>query len=113
MSDIILVHEDDEKLEAHKVILAASSPFLQNLLRSNAHTHPLIFMRGVDFDNLQAIVNFLYCGEASVHQENLEAFLQVAEEFQMTGFMDLDNTEEPEIKEENLTLNDAVEEERR
>ena len=34
MSDVTLVHEDDEKLEAHKVILAASSPFLQSQVHS-------------------------------------------------------------------------------
>ena len=100
-ADVTLACTDGQQIKAHKVILAASSPFFQSLLRSNAHPHPLIFMRGVEFDNLQAIVNFLYCGEASVHQENLEAFLQVAEECQMTGFMDLEKAEEPKIKEEN------------
>ena len=34
MSDVTLVHEDDEKLEAHKVILAALSPFLQPQINS-------------------------------------------------------------------------------
>ena len=34
VSDVTLVHEDDEKLEAHKVILAASSPFLQPQVHS-------------------------------------------------------------------------------
>ena len=34
VSDVTLVHEDDEKLEAHKVILAASSPFLQSQVHS-------------------------------------------------------------------------------
>ena len=34
VSDVTLVHEDDEKLEAHKVILAALSPFLQPQVHS-------------------------------------------------------------------------------
>ena len=68
----------------------------------HSNPHPLIFMRGVEFDNLQAIVNWLYCGETSVYQENLESFLQVAEEIQITGFMA--KSKEPVAKEEKAGL---------
>ena len=46
-ADVTLACEDGHQIEAHKVILAASSPFFQNLLRRNKHPHPLIYMRGV------------------------------------------------------------------
>ena len=39
-SDVTLACEDGQQLEAHKVILAASSPFFQNLLKRNKHPHP-------------------------------------------------------------------------
>ena len=74
-------------MEAHKVILAASSPFFQKLLRTNKHPHPLIYMRGMNSDDLLAIVDFLYRGEANVFQENLDSFLAVAEELQLKGLM--------------------------
>ena len=41
-SDVTLACEDGQQVEAHKVILAASSPFFQNLLKRNKHSHPLI-----------------------------------------------------------------------
>ena len=44
-------------------------------------------MRGVKSDNLLAIVDFLYCGEANVSQENLDSFLAIAEELQLKGLM--------------------------
>ena len=98
-TDVTLACEDGRQVEAHKVILASSSPFFQNLLRRNKHTHPLIYMRGVKSDDLLAIVDFLYCGEASVHQENLESFLAIAEELQLKGLMGKSdgNEEEKEI----------------
>ena len=65
-NDVTLVCEDGQHVEAHKVVLAASSPFFQKLLGRNKHPHPLIFMRGVKFDDLSAIVDFLYRGEANV-----------------------------------------------
>ena len=87
-SDVTLVCEDGQQVEVHKVILAASSPFFQKLLRTNNHSpHPLVYMRGVKLDDLLAILDFLYRGEANVFQENLDSFLAVAEELQLRGLM--------------------------
>ena len=86
-TDVTLVCEDGQQVEAHKVVLTSSSPFFQKLLGRNKHTHPLIFMRGVKFEDLLAIVDYLYCGEADVFQENLDSFLAIAEELQLKGLM--------------------------
>jgi len=85
LSDVTLACEDGEQVEAHKVILAASSPFFQQLLRRNKHPHPLIYMRGVKSEDLVAIVDFLYYGEANVYQENIDAFLAIAEDLKLKG----------------------------
>ena len=61
-ADVTLACEDGKQVEAHKVVLASSSPFFQNILRKNKHIHPLIYMRGVKSDDLLAIVDFLYSG---------------------------------------------------
>ena len=79
-TDVTLACEDGQQLEAHKVILVASSPFFKKLLERNKHPHPLIYMRGLKSEDLQAIIDFLYCGEANVFQENLDSFLSIAEE---------------------------------
>ena len=86
-NDVTLVCEDGQHVEAHKVVLAASSPFFQKLLGRNKHPHPLIFMRGVKFDDLSAIVDFLYRGEANVYQESLDSFLAISEELQLRCLM--------------------------
>ena len=86
-TDITLACEDGHQVEAHKVILASSSPFFLNLLRRNKHPHPMICMRGLKSEDLAALVDFLYHGEANVYQENLESFLAVAEELQLKGLM--------------------------
>ena len=86
-TDVTLACEDGQQLEAHKVILAASSPFFQKLLERNKHPHPLIYMRGVKSEDLFTIVDFLYRGEANVFQENLDSFLAIAEELQLKGLM--------------------------
>ena len=84
-TDVTLACEDGHQIEAHKVILASSSPVFQNLLKRNKHAHPLIYMRGMKSEDLLAIVDFLYCMEADIYQEYLDSFLNLAEELQLKG----------------------------
>ena len=77
-ADVTLACEDGKQDEAHKVILASSSPFFKNLFKRSRHPQPLVYMRGVRSDDLLAIVDFLYCGEANVNpQKILIIFLQL------------------------------------
>jgi len=97
-ADVTLACEDGQQVEAHKVILASSSPFFLNLLRRNKHPHPLIYMRGLKSEDLVAMIDFLYFGEANVYQENLDSFLAVAEELQLKGLMGSSPNKEAEGK---------------
>ena len=85
LSDVTLVSDDGKQVEAHKVILASSSPFFANLLKRNKHPHPLIFMRGVTEEVLVATVDFLYNGEGNIYQENLDPFLALAQDLRLKG----------------------------
>ena len=84
-SDVTLACEDGEQLEAHKVVLASSSPFFMELLQKNKHPHPLVYKMGVKHEDLEAIIDFLYTGEANVSKENLDRFLSVAEDLKLNG----------------------------
>ena len=42
-------------------------------------------MRGLKAEDLEAIVDFIYNGEASVYQDDLDTFLSLAEELQLKG----------------------------
>jgi len=76
---------DDDQIQAHKVILAACSPFFRTVLRRNPHAHPLLYLKGVKFSDLQAVLGFMYHGEVNVAQEELNSFLAVAEELRVKG----------------------------
>ena len=98
-TDVTLACVDGKQLEAHKVILAASSPFFQNLLGKNKHGHPIVYLKGMKSEELVAMLDFLYYGEANVYQDDLDAFLAIAEEFQLKGLTG--KLDEEEVKEEN------------
>jgi len=76
---------DDEQIQAHKVILSACSPFFRMVLRRNPHAHPLLYLKGIKFSDLQSVLNFMYHGEVNVAQEELNSFLLVAEELRVKG----------------------------
>ena len=56
-----------------------------NILKMNKNPHPFIYMRGMKSEDLVAIVDFLYFGEAELEEDNLDAFLALAEELKVTG----------------------------
>lgn len=56
---------DENQIKAHKVIISACSPFFRQVLRQNPHQHPLLYMRGVNFTDLQSVLTFMYQGEVS------------------------------------------------
>merc|ERR1711994_353461 len=76
---------DDQQMQAHKVILSACSPFFRSVLKKNPHAHPLLYLKGVKYADLVAVLNFMYHGEVNVAQEELNSFLAVAEELKVKG----------------------------
>jgi len=73
------------QIQAHKLILSACSPFFRTILKQNPHQHPLLYLKGVEFVNLQSVLNFMYHGEVNVAQEDLNSFLSVAEDLKVKG----------------------------
>ena len=98
--DVTLACEDSQ-LQAHKVIIAACSPFFREVLRRNPHQHPLLYLKGVKHkvrylslqlvvtnicpQELLCVLNFMYQGEVNVAQEELNTFLAVAEDLRVKG----------------------------
>ena len=103
-SDVTLAC-DGQQFEAHSVILISASPFFHNLLKQNKHTHPLIYMRGIKPEDLHAILDFLYCGEANIFQENLDSFLALAEELKLKGLMGQPDGQQDEVTNARPQLN--------
>ena len=100
-TNVTLACEDSE-FEAHAWILASCSPFFRSLLKKvKKHQHPLIYMRGVTGNNLGAMVDFLYQGEAKIFQEDLDSFLLLAEELQLKGLTGNDETHDMPQKQTN------------
>ena len=84
-SDVTLVCGDGQRIAGHQVILATGCTFFKNLLEGETNPKPLIFLRGVEADLLQPLLDFLYTGKAQVTEELLANFVTLAEEFGVEG----------------------------
>ena len=106
-TDVTLACEDGQQVEAHKVILAASSPFFQRLLERQKHPHPLVYMKGVKIEDLCAVVDFLYFGEARIKAEDVNSFLAIAKELQLRGLLgEVEENLENALNLENTLIHD-------
>lgn len=59
-----------------------------NNFQENPCKHPVIIFRNVKFEDLAAIVDFMYHGEVNVEQEQLTSFLTTAEMLAVQGLTD-------------------------
>ena len=98
-TDVTLVCEDNIQIEAHKVVLASSSPLISKILKSRQHTHPLIYLWGVKARDLKSIVEFIYSGEVEVYKTDLNDFIQIGNKMGIKGIKWPEN-ESQQIKEE-------------
>ena len=78
-SDVTLACQD-QQFKAHKVVLAASSSFFEQVLKNHQHPNPLIYLKGVEVRHMEALLDFVYCGEVSLQQLELEDFLRAGED---------------------------------
>ena len=83
--DVTLVCADNMKFNAHKVILSAYSAAFKNMLTSEKHPHPLVFMTGVGHEVMGAVLNFMYGGEAKIKTEQINLFIKLSSDIGLSG----------------------------
>jgi len=73
------------------VILSACSPYFHSALAAasaSPGSHPVLMVPpGVSSNHLTSLVDFMYHGEVSVKEEQLDDFLKLAEMFQVRGLV--------------------------
>ena len=85
--DVTLISEDETQFEAHKLVLAACSPFFKKVLTKNSNSHPLLYLNGLHSSILQSVLDYIYLGEASVEQNDLERFLTASQKLRLKGLL--------------------------
>ena len=85
-TDVTLVSEDMKRVKAHKNILSACSPvFKELLLLDETNNQSIIFLKGVKYQELEAILQFIYLGQATLQEERMSQFLETASSLRIKG----------------------------
>ena len=100
--DVTLACANGKQVSAHKVILAGGSKFFQQILKQNPHPHPLLYLKGVRYDYLLSILDFVYTGEANINQKEIESFFDVANDLQIKGLIDKNTPQKNSSKEGDM-----------
>ena len=83
--DVTLATDDGHQIQAHKIILSAGSGFFNRIFSQLKSKNLVIYLKGVEKQILEKIIDFLYNGETNVAQDNLNQFFDSALGLQVKG----------------------------
>ena len=83
-ADVTLVTDDKKKLRAHRHVLSACSPVFKEILQiEKQNNHPFMYLRGIQYSEIEPILQFMYLGEAKLYEERLNEFLSAARDLEI------------------------------
>ena len=83
-ANVTLVCDGQRQLKAHKFVLSACSSVFKSILQYNsAESNPLIILRGIRYEDMEAILQFMYQGETCVSKDRIKDFMKTAEELEV------------------------------
>ncbi|KAK7074769.1 hypothetical protein SK128_014394 [Halocaridina rubra] len=71
--------------QVHKFVLATCSDYFEKIFQETPCKHPVVVLRDVSCDELEALLNYMYIGSVSVAQSDLARLIKVAELLQIKG----------------------------
>ena len=114
-SDVTLVTEDKKQIKAHINILSACSPVFKDILKKENNSSQIMYLRGIQFPELESILQFIYLGEATFYEERMDEFLAVAKSLEIKELCNAspEPNDEPDVEPSSfdpVTLTENLEE---
>lgn len=69
----------------HKLVLSTCSEYFENMFEHTPCKHPIIVLKDVKPDELEALLSYMYAGVVSVAQNDLARLIKAAEMLQIKG----------------------------
>ncbi|XP_071530976.1 uncharacterized protein [Panulirus ornatus] len=79
----------------HKLVLSTCSEYFENMFEHTPCKHPVVVLRDVKCDELEALLSYMYAGVVSVAQTDLPRLIKVAELLQIKGLAVPDEPPKP------------------
>ncbi|XP_018017156.1 uncharacterized protein LOC108673796 isoform X1 [Hyalella azteca] len=91
LTDVTLAFEDGVKIQAHRLILAASSPYFRELFISadesaqGLNAHPCLIFKDVRSLDMKLLLAYMYKGEVELQKKELKGLLSIAKSLKVRG----------------------------
>ena len=107
LTDVTLVCDDKKQLKAHKIILSACSPVFKSIIECLPQNNSVIYLSEIYHQEMESILEFIYLGESTFEQKQIDDFLKVARKLEIKG---IGKNVDIELKENVLNQNKIYEE---
>ena len=106
LTDVTLVTEDQQQINAHKSILSACSMVFKSIFKNKKVPSQVVYLRGINSQELQLIINFIYTGQVECHKDVVNDMINVAKNLKIKDFIDENNSEKlPNVNSTNHSPN--------
>ena len=111
-ADVTLVSDDLVQFRAHRIVVSAASDKLRQLLEINSSTNQILYLKGVQHQELESILQFIYLGQAKVFENRINIFAEVSKDLDITELnKEADNSiveEPPAHKTKTPTIDESI-----
>ena len=85
LADVTLVCDDKRQFKAHKIILGAFSSVFKSIITDLPATNSFVYLKGIQHQELEVILEYMYLGVTTFNQERMNEFLEVAKNLEIKG----------------------------
>ena len=78
LTDVTLVCDDKRQFKAHKIVLSACSTIFKYIIDDLPQSNTVIYLKGIQHQEMESILEFMYLGVATFFEERISLFLDVA-----------------------------------
>ena len=82
-ADVTLVTEDKKQIKANVNILSACSPVFKDIFKKDNKSSTIMYLRGIQYSEMESIMQFIYLGEATFYEERMDEFIAVAKSLEI------------------------------
>ena len=92
-TDVLLATEG-KTIRCHKVVLSACSFYFENLFMTFDEKNQIIILKDTTYDDVFALVKFMYRGEINVAQNQLASLMKTADNLKIKGLSEVSSQDQ-------------------
>lgn len=87
--DCTIYVDNHVQFKAHRVVLAACSPYFQLILQDAPQDHCSIIFPGVQEFEMRTLLEYIYAGEVNIAESQIPRIMKIAKMLEVKGLLDM------------------------